>query len=88
MIDIAWSEFLLIAVIALILIGPEELPSVLRNMGRWIGKARAFGKNLSDQLELHIHHEDSTPNLKTSQPIVQNNEPREKDPPSLENKKS
>jgi Tat protein translocase TatB subunit len=52
MIDIAWSEFLFIALIALILIGPKELPSVLRNIGRWIGKARAFAKDLSEQLDL------------------------------------
>ncbi len=87
MIDIAWSEFLFIALIALILIGPKELPAVLRNIGRWIGKARAFGKSLTDQLELHIHHDD-VPNPPTSQPIVQNNDPKEKDSASLENKKS
>jgi sec-independent protein translocase protein TatB len=52
MIDIAWSEFLFIALIALILIGPKELPSVLRNIGRWVGKARAFAKDLTEQLDL------------------------------------
>jgi Tat protein translocase TatB subunit len=53
MIDIAWSEFLLIALIALILIGPKELPFVLRSIGRWIGKARAFARDLCAQLDLH-----------------------------------
>ena len=52
MIDIAWSEFLFIALISLILIGPKELPSVLRNIGRWVGKARSFAKDLSEQLDL------------------------------------
>ena len=88
MIDIAWSEFLFIALMALILIGPKELPAVLRNIGRWVGKARAFGKNLSEQLELHVDHDDSTSNSKISQPIVQNNDPKEKDSAFLENKKS
>lgn len=52
MIDIAWSEFLFIALLALILIGPKELPSVLRGIGRWVGKARVFVKDVSAQLNL------------------------------------
>lgn len=55
MIDIAWSEFLLIALLALILIGPKELPSVLRSIGRWVGKARAFARDISAQLDLDAH---------------------------------
>ena len=71
MIDIAWSEFLLITLLALILMGPKELPSVLRNIGRWVGKARAFAKNLSEQLDLYAQTDD----LKENKEIVQNNEP-------------
>jgi len=52
MIDIAWSEFLFISLIALILIGPKELPSALRHIGRWVGKVRAFTKEISAQLDL------------------------------------
>ena len=51
MIDIAWSEFLFIAVLALILIGPQELPVVLRAIGRWVGKVRAFARHLQSQFE-------------------------------------
>src|ERR1700712_303458 len=40
MFDIGWSEFLVIAVVALIAIGPKELPGVLRTVGQWMGKAR------------------------------------------------
>jgi sec-independent protein translocase protein TatB len=75
MIDIAWSEFLFIALIALILIGPKELPTVLRNVGRWIGKARAFAKDLSTQLDLHAHMEEDKDDQVIDQKIVQNNEP-------------
>jgi len=35
MFDIGWSEFVLIAVVALIAIGPKELPGVLRALGRY-----------------------------------------------------
>lgn len=51
MIDIAWSEFLFIAVLALIFIGPKELPVVLRAVGRWVGKVRAFARHIQAQLE-------------------------------------
>jgi sec-independent protein translocase protein TatB len=40
MFDIAWSELLLLAVIALIFIGPKELPQVLNNLGRAAAKLR------------------------------------------------
>ena len=40
MFDIAWSELLLIAVVALIFIGPKELPAVLANLGRMTAKLR------------------------------------------------
>ena len=40
MFDIGWSEFAVIAVVALIAIGPKELPGVLRMVGQWVAKAR------------------------------------------------
>jgi sec-independent protein translocase protein TatB len=75
MIDIAWSEFLFIALLALILIGPKELPTVLRNIGRCVGKARAFAKNLSDQLDLETHLDGQLQEQKEGQQIIQSNEP-------------
>lgn len=42
MIDISWSHLTVLTVIALILLGPKELPVVLRMIGRWIGYGRAF----------------------------------------------
>jgi sec-independent protein translocase protein TatB len=41
MFDIASSELLLVALIALLVIGPKDLPRVLRYVGNWIGKARS-----------------------------------------------
>ncbi len=57
MIDFAWSEFLFIAFLALILIGPKELPTVLKYIGRMVGKARTFTKEFSSQLDLETHIE-------------------------------
>ncbi len=51
MFDIGWSEFLLIAVVALIAIGPKELPGVLRMVGQWIGKARKMAAEFQGQFQ-------------------------------------
>jgi sec-independent protein translocase protein TatB len=40
MFDIASSEFLLVMLVALLVIGPKDLPKVLRVVGKWVGKAR------------------------------------------------
>jgi len=51
MFDIGWSEFVLIAVVALIAIGPKELPSVLRMLGQWMGKARKMAAEFQSQFQ-------------------------------------
>jgi len=40
MFDIGWDEMALIAAVSLIVIGPKDLPVVLRQVGRWTRKAR------------------------------------------------
>ncbi len=40
MFDIGWDEMALVAVVALLVIGPKDLPNVLRQVGRWTRKAR------------------------------------------------
>ena len=49
MFDIGWSELVVIAVVALVAIGPKELPGVLRTMGQWIGKARRMAAEFQGQ---------------------------------------
>ena len=54
MFDIGWPEMAVVAVIALIVIGPKDLPRVLRYAGRWAGKARRmareFQRNFDDMV--------------------------------------
>jgi sec-independent protein translocase protein TatB len=49
MFDISWSELLLISVVALVFIGPKELPGVLRTVGQWTGKIRRMAGEFQDQ---------------------------------------
>ncbi|WP_398476749.1 Sec-independent protein translocase protein TatB [Tardiphaga sp.] len=49
MFDIGWSELVVIGVVALIAIGPKELPGVLRMVGQWMGKARKMASEFQGQ---------------------------------------
>lgn len=49
MFDLGWSELLVIGVVALIAIGPKELPGVLRALGHWMGKIRRMAGEFQDQ---------------------------------------
>jgi sec-independent protein translocase protein TatB len=49
MFNIGWSEMVVIGVVALIAIGPKELPGVLRTMGQWAGKARRMATEFQNQ---------------------------------------
>jgi sec-independent protein translocase protein TatB len=51
MFDIGWSEIAVIAVVALIAIGPKELPGVLRMVGQWMGKARKMAGEFQGQFQ-------------------------------------
>lgn len=51
MLDIGWSEMLVIAVVAIVVIGPKDLPRTLRIVGRWIGKARAMAREFQNSLD-------------------------------------
>lgn len=50
----AFSEVLVICVVALVVLGPTRLPGVVRKLGRWIGKARAMARDFRQQLENEV----------------------------------
>jgi sec-independent protein translocase protein TatB len=41
-VDLSWSHILLVLVVALVVVGPKDLPRLMREVGRWAGKARAM----------------------------------------------
>src|SRR5215469_15840958 len=49
MFDISWTEFLLIGIVALIVIGPKELPAVMRSLGQWTRKIRSLAADFQNQ---------------------------------------
>src|SRR5438093_10498441 len=51
MFEIGWSELLLIGIVALIAIGPKELPTVLRTLGQWMSKLRRMASEFQSQFQ-------------------------------------
>jgi sec-independent protein translocase protein TatB len=49
MFDIGWGELLLIGIVALVAIGPKELPTVLRTLGQWMAKLRRMASEFQNQ---------------------------------------
>lgn len=45
MLDIGWSELLLCGIVALVVIGPKELPKAMRTLGYWVGRARGVARH-------------------------------------------
>lgn len=51
MLDIGWMELAIISVIALLVIGPKDLPHLIRAFGRWSGKARKYARDFQRNFE-------------------------------------
>lgn len=51
MFDISWGEFIVVGVVALIVIGPKELPGVIRTVGRTLAKLRAMAGDFRSQFD-------------------------------------
>lgn len=58
MFEVGFQELVLIALLALIVLGPEKLPKLAANLGRWTGRARSMARNLRQQLENEVSYED------------------------------
>ncbi len=54
MFDIAPSEMLLVAIVAILVIGPKDLPLALRTAGRWMGKVRRVSNHFRSGVETMI----------------------------------
>jgi sec-independent protein translocase protein TatB len=52
MFEVGFSELLLIMALALLVLGPQKLPKVVAEVGRWMGRARAMARQFREQLEV------------------------------------
>jgi sec-independent protein translocase protein TatB len=58
MFDVGFSELLLIAVVAMIVIGPERLPKVARTAGALLGRMQRYLANVKSEVEREMQFED------------------------------
>ena len=58
MFEVGFQELLLIFVIALVVLGPQKLPGLVAQVGRWAGKARAMARQFREQLESEVNLEE------------------------------
>lgn len=58
MFDLGFWELLLILIVALLVIGPERLPTVARQAGMWFGKAKRFVSSVQRDINEELHTEE------------------------------
>lgn len=74
MFDIGFGELLLIAVVALVVLGPERLPKAARFAGLWVRRARNQWDSVKQELERELHAEELQRNLRSMRQSVQQTE--------------
>jgi sec-independent protein translocase protein TatB len=58
MFDIAFSEMVVIGLVALLVLGPKRLPELARTAGRWIAGVRRFIENVKQEVDREVRGED------------------------------
>jgi sec-independent protein translocase protein TatB len=71
MFDLGFSELLLVAVVALIVLGPERLPKAARFVGLWVRRARAQWDSVKVELERELAAEELKRDLQESRDAIQ-----------------
>ena len=72
MFDIGFSELLVIALVALVVLGPERLPKAARFAGLWVRRARAQWYSVKSELERELAAEDLKRSLHETQAALRN----------------
>ena len=52
MLDLGWQELFFITLVAIIVVGPKDLPMLVRSISRWIFKARRLAQDFQGSLEI------------------------------------
>lgn len=61
MFEVGFTEIVLIFGLALIVLGPQKLPKLASQIGRWVGRARAMARQLREQLDQEVSFEETRP---------------------------
>ncbi len=54
MLDIGWFEMAVVGILLLVVVGPKDLPKVLRTVGYWTGKARSMAREFQRSLDQYV----------------------------------
>ena len=54
MFDVGFTELVMIGLVALLVVGPERLPELVRTTGRWIGRAQRIAREMRNELERDV----------------------------------
>src|SRR4029450_9794798 len=74
MFDIGWSELLVIAVVAIVVVGPKDLPRLMRTFGHYAGKLRRAAADFQRQFE-EAMRESGTAEVRKATDRVRKNPP-------------
>ena len=51
MLDIGWTEMMVVVLVLILVVGPKDLPKVVRTIGQWTAKARRMSREFTSSLE-------------------------------------
>ena len=77
MFDIAFSELILVAVISLIVMGPNQVPETVRSVGLWVGRIRQAISSAKRELENEVGMEEIREKLHNEEVLRNINETKE-----------
>ncbi len=67
MFDIGFWELVVVGVVALLVIGPKDLPAMMHTVGKWAGKTRHFANAVKTEIEREVHKADELKRLLAAQ---------------------
>ena len=70
MLDIAWPELVVIGAVALVAIGPKDLPKAMHTLGKWAGKARSLAHDVHRTIEQISYEAEVAEKLRKTEPVM------------------
>ena len=74
--QIGWVEILIIAVVAILIIGPKDFPVVLKKIGSWVGSVKRYFSDLQREVDSFKNEGENLVNLDNKKNLEEKNEER------------